>query len=64
MIEQQATNKREWKLYVDGAVGAKGAGTGIVLQGPKQVKIEYMVCLNFLATNNTTEYEALIVGLV
>ncbi|KAL0448334.1 UNVERIFIED_CONTAM: hypothetical protein Slati_1389800 [Sesamum latifolium] len=44
-------------------VMAKPYVSGIFLQGPGEVEIEIAVKLNFPATNNEAEYEALIQGL-
>ncbi|XP_050207293.1 uncharacterized protein LOC126656732 [Mercurialis annua] len=52
-----------WELHVDGASNEKGAGVGAILKGPGKVKIEYGVNIRFTASNNVTEYEALIAGL-
>ena len=62
-MEQQELNKREWKLFINGAVSTKGTSAVIILQGLELVKIKYMVCLNFPTTNNVAEYETLIAGL-
>ena len=53
----------EWVLFVDGASNSKGTGVRIVLISPKGEVMEYLLCFTFLGSNNTTEYEALIVGL-
>ena len=37
-----------------------GAGAGVVLVSPEGGKFQYVVCLHFPASNNVTEYEALI----
>ncbi|XP_072146528.1 uncharacterized protein [Setaria viridis] len=42
---------------------AVDAGVGIVLTSPKGDRLEYMIRLHFLATNNMAVYEALIHGL-
>ncbi|XP_050207571.1 uncharacterized protein LOC126656993 [Mercurialis annua] len=52
-----------WKLHVDGALNEKGEGAGAILKGPKKVKMEYGVNIQFTASNNAAEYEALIAGL-
>jgi ribonuclease HI len=52
-----------WTMYFDGSVMKEGSGVGLVFISPLGVRIEYMVRLHFLASNNTTEYEALINGL-
>jgi ribonuclease HI len=41
----------------------KGAGAGAVLISPEGLILEQAVKLGFLASNNETEYEALLIGL-
>lgn len=53
-----------WKLYVDGAFGVGGSGAGIMLKGPEGFKICYALHLEFTASNNIAEYEALINGML
>ena len=48
---------------MDGAANQRGAGLGLVLISPKEVIIEKSLRLGFSATNNESEYEALIVGM-
>lgn len=52
-----------WKVFVDGASNALGAGAGIVIITLEGIKMEHSFRLGFRASNNETEYEALIVGL-
>jgi ribonuclease HI len=52
-----------WILFFDGSARCKKAGVGVVLIDPHGEQVEYMVHLNFEATNNMAEYEALIFGL-
>ena len=52
-----------WEVYVDGASNQKGAGIGLVLMSTEEVVIEKSLRLDFLATNNEAEYEALLVGM-
>ncbi|XP_070013467.1 uncharacterized protein [Nicotiana sylvestris] len=52
-----------WKLYFDGAVNIKGVGIGAILVSPTGQHYPAMVRLRFFCTNNTTEYEACIMGL-
>jgi hypothetical protein len=49
-----------WIMYFDGSVMKEGAGVGLVFISPLGVRMEYMVRLHFPASNNATEYEALI----
>ncbi|CAL9011590.1 unnamed protein product [Prunus brigantina] len=44
-------------------LGRAGAGVGIVLSSPEGVDLEYFVRLDFPASNNVAEYEALVLGL-
>jgi ribonuclease HI len=52
-----------WIMYFDGSVMKEGAGVGLVFITPLGVRMEYLVRLHFPASNNATEYEALINGL-
>ncbi|KAH9715068.1 hypothetical protein KPL71_020894 [Citrus sinensis] len=50
-------------MSVDGSSGERGSGAVIVLEGPEGEEISYAIKLEFAATNNHAEYEALIAGL-
>ncbi|XP_050289638.1 uncharacterized protein LOC126727764 [Quercus robur] len=52
-----------WRVYVDGAANQRGAGLGLVLISLEEVIIEKSLRLGFSATNNESEYEALIMGM-
>jgi len=52
-----------WSLYFDGALNSRGRGIGTVLLSPEGVTIPSFAQLNFPATNNVAEYEALLAGL-
>ena len=52
-----------WEVHVDGASNQKGSGVGLVLTSPEKVVIEKSLRLDFLATNNEAEYEALLEGM-
>ena len=52
-----------WELYVDGASNQRGSGVGLVLITPERITIEKALRLNFSATNNEAEYEALLMGM-
>ena len=53
-----------WELYVDGAANQRGSGLGLVLVSPEKITIEKSLRLNFSATNNEVEYEALLRGMM
>jgi len=53
-----------WKLYFDGSVCKDGAGVGIVIVNPYGVENPMSCRLEFHYTNNQTEYEALMFGLI
>ena len=50
-------------MYFNGSLMKKGAGVGLVFASPLGVRMRYMVCIDFLASNNMAKYEALINGL-
>ena len=50
-------------MYVDGASNQKGSRVGLVLISPEKIIIEKSVRLDFSATNNEAEYEALMMGM-
>ena len=50
-------------MYFDGSVMAPGSGAGVVLISPNGSWLRYAIRLHYLASNNATEYEALINGL-
>ena len=52
-----------WEVYVDGASNQKGSGVGLVLISPEKIIIEKSLRLDFSATNNEAEYEALMIGM-
>jgi ribonuclease HI/transposase InsO family protein len=52
-----------WTLFFDGSSRKQGAGAGVYLQAPTGEQTRSMVYLEFKATNNMAEYEALIHGL-
>jgi ribonuclease HI len=48
---------------VDGASNAKGLGTGVIIVTPDDTVIKQLIQLDFKASNNETEYEAVLAGL-
>ena len=57
---------QEWIMYFDGAFSLQGAVVGVLLVAPSGEHLKYVVQMHFAreeATNNTTEYEGLLVGL-
>ncbi|XP_042437008.1 uncharacterized protein LOC122022972 [Zingiber officinale] len=52
-----------WKVYQDGSSTRQGSGVGILLISPKEEQMQLSVRLDYQATNNEAEYEALIAGL-
>ena len=52
-----------WRVFVDDASSAMGAGTGIVIITPEEIRLEHSFRLGFRASNNEAEYEALLAGL-
>lgn len=52
-----------WEIHIDGAFNTRGVGADIILSNPNGEKLRYAIHYNFHASNNDTEYEALIMGL-
>jgi ribonuclease HI len=52
-----------WKIFFDRASSSEGAGTGVDFVSPCQETISLSYKLEFEATNNVVEYEALVLGL-
>ena len=50
-------------MYFDGSSSKEGVVAGIVLISPGGDLVSLMHKLEFVTTNNTTEYEALLLGL-
>ena len=56
-------NPLSWRVYVDGVANQKGSRVGLVLVSPEKIIIKKSLKLDFLATNNEAEYEALLIGI-
>ena len=52
-----------WTVQIDRSATKKVGGAGVVLLPPEGETLRYAVKLQFTATNNETEYEALLIGL-
>jgi hypothetical protein len=55
--------KPHWTLFFDGSARQQVGRAGVVLIDPSRDQVKYMVHLEFKATNNMAEYEALIFSL-
>jgi ribonuclease HI len=53
----------QWTLFFDGSARQQSAGARVALADPGRNQLQYVVRLEFKATNNMAEYEALIFGL-
>jgi hypothetical protein len=65
-VTEDLCNTGFWKMYFDGALYSKGAGTGVLLvalEGKFIVPFSYRLQWDIDYTNNVCEYEALILGL-
>ena len=52
-----------WQMYFDGAYSKAGKGVGIMIISPSDKIYNFAFRLEFEASNNVAEYEALILGL-
>jgi ribonuclease HI len=50
-------------MYFDGSLMKTGAGAGLLLISPLGKHVRYVIRLHFPASNNVSEYEALVNGL-
>ena len=49
-----------WTMYFDGSLMKTGAGVGLLFISPLGVHMRYVIRINFVASNNVVEYEALV----
>ncbi|XP_030969728.1 uncharacterized protein LOC115990004 [Quercus lobata] len=59
----ETEDSKRWVVHVDGSSTRHAGGIGVVLQSPEGDKLKHKVCLQYQATNNEVEYEALLKGL-
>jgi ribonuclease HI len=52
-----------WTMFFDGSLMKTGAGAGLLFISPLGKHLRYVLCLQFPASNNVAEYEALVNGL-
>ncbi|KAK4381833.1 hypothetical protein Sango_2929900 [Sesamum angolense] len=53
----------KWLHHVDGSPTIQGSGVGVVVISPHGEDLEFSVKFGFKASNNETEYEALLIGM-
>ncbi|XP_073298466.1 uncharacterized protein [Primulina huaijiensis] len=56
-------NEDPWKVYVDGSSSKEGSGVWVVLISPAGEEVKLAVRLDFRASNNEAEYEAVLARL-
>ncbi|XP_073152133.1 uncharacterized protein [Henckelia pumila] len=59
----QLKQEELWKIFVDGSSCQSGCGAGIVIISPWGEETKISIRLDFKASNNEAEYEALLLGL-
>ena len=52
-----------WTIYSDGSSDTRLEGVGVIIMSPENDVLKYGVQLQFQATNNEAEYEAVIASL-
>ncbi|XP_026443077.1 uncharacterized protein LOC113342923 [Papaver somniferum] len=57
------SHPRRWEIFVDEAYNSCGGGVGIIFTSPAGERIVFCFRLEYKATNNETEYEAVIQAL-
>ncbi|XP_062109404.1 uncharacterized protein LOC133820020 [Humulus lupulus] len=63
VAEEETRSFEGWSLHVDGASNEGGSRAGIVMTGPKGLRMYCAIQFRFEASNNEAEYEALLAGL-
>ncbi|GJV09407.1 hypothetical protein Tco_1347063 [Tanacetum coccineum] len=58
--KQEKTRSSRWKLYIDGGSSYDGFRAGLMLVNPEGVEVTNALKFEFKASNNETEYEAVI----
>ncbi|KAL0302803.1 UNVERIFIED_CONTAM: hypothetical protein Scaly_3021100 [Sesamum calycinum] len=61
--EEEVSKERPWLLHVDGSSTTQGSGAGVVITSPQGEDMEFVIKFDFKASNNETEYEALVLGM-
>ena len=56
-------DSKKWVVHVDGSFTQHAGGISVVLQSPEGDKLKHKIHLQYQATNNEVEYEALLKGL-
>ncbi|XP_015961230.1 uncharacterized protein LOC107485227 [Arachis duranensis] len=62
-VPSEEDHTKQWTLYVDGSSNNGGCGAGIRLESKDGFILEHSLHLAFKASNNQSEYEALVAGL-
>ena len=60
---EEEPSMETWTVQADGFATKKVGGAGVVLISPEKETLKYAVRLQFPATNNEVEYEALLTRL-
>ncbi|KAL0302867.1 UNVERIFIED_CONTAM: hypothetical protein Sradi_6154800 [Sesamum radiatum] len=60
--EKENKSDKDWTMFVDGSSTSIKSGVGIVMISPEADHIEYAITLEFPASNNEAEYEAILLG--
>ncbi|GKB83026.1 reverse transcriptase domain-containing protein [Tanacetum coccineum] len=60
---EKETPQEPWTLFTDGSSCIDGSGAGLILTSPEGAEFTYALRFQFTASNNETEYGALLAGL-
>ena len=63
MRKEEDPPMETWMVQIDGSTTKKVGEVGVVLISPEKEKLKYTAKLQFPATNNEAEYEALLIRL-
>ncbi|KAL0458486.1 UNVERIFIED_CONTAM: hypothetical protein Slati_0475800 [Sesamum latifolium] len=60
---EDASKDQKWLLHVDESSTVQDSGASIVITSPQGEDLEFAIKLDFKASNNEAEYEALVIGM-
>ncbi|KAL0355219.1 UNVERIFIED_CONTAM: hypothetical protein Sradi_3968800 [Sesamum radiatum] len=63
MTIKDVSHDQKWLLHVDSSSTAQGSGASIIITTPQGENLEFAIKFGFKASNNESEYEALVIGM-
>ncbi|KAL0301502.1 UNVERIFIED_CONTAM: hypothetical protein Sradi_6427000 [Sesamum radiatum] len=61
--QKEVPKENPWLLHVDESSTSQGSGAGVIITSTQGEDMEFAIELDFMASNNEAEYEALVLGM-